>query len=339
MAFRHFHQRSGPFHELSDQRRFSVERSTTGGGYTTGYSTGYSTSYTSSYTTSHTTQSSFSFNISIPLGPITLGPFKVPVNLQILSKLLPATVKITPWRLLNTVFVLWVGIGKAVSMHQGQSIVPSTLEWIMGVIWASISYWLYLIGTQHPNTLSWFFQNDLNEQNKLFKLFGLLLHSSFVPFAIRTSTLVAITMDLEVPLLVLLAIATSIGLTMDGLQLIWCLLMKLIISEHAMHVGHWMMDLITHSHWDPKQSSMALYMTFHMLNFFVVGFLAILATQHPWGISGVFNSLYNHPPTSLLGFSQAFVYILSSSLTLMLIKKISHGIAYITIGFMTNDDF
>jgi len=45
-------------------------------------------------------------------------------------------VKITPWRLLNTVFILGVGIGKAVSASQGQSTAPDILDWVIGVLWA-----------------------------------------------------------------------------------------------------------------------------------------------------------------------------------------------------------
>ena len=76
---------------------------------------------------------------------------------------------------------------------------------------------------------------------------------------------VAMMMDLQVPTLVLLAIATSIGLTMDGLHLIWHLFMMFRISVHARHIGHWLMNLASHSDWDHEQWSMAFYMSFGML--------------------------------------------------------------------------
>ncbi|KAJ6510711.1 hypothetical protein C8R45DRAFT_394934 [Mycena sanguinolenta] len=50
-------------------------------------------------------------------------------------------VKITPWRLLNTVLLLVLGIYKAVAAYRGQQTAPTTLDWILGVVWGIIAYW------------------------------------------------------------------------------------------------------------------------------------------------------------------------------------------------------
>ncbi|KAK7052276.1 hypothetical protein R3P38DRAFT_3594905 [Favolaschia claudopus] len=46
-------------------------------------------------------------------------------------------VKVTPWRLLNTFLVVLLGIYKAVSTYLDQHTAPTTLEWILGVLWAT----------------------------------------------------------------------------------------------------------------------------------------------------------------------------------------------------------
>ncbi|KAJ7218874.1 hypothetical protein B0H12DRAFT_327154 [Mycena haematopus] len=45
-------------------------------------------------------------------------------------------VKVTLWRLLNTVLVLGLGVYKAVAAYRGQQTAPTTLDWILGVLWA-----------------------------------------------------------------------------------------------------------------------------------------------------------------------------------------------------------
>ncbi|KAJ7692463.1 hypothetical protein B0H17DRAFT_1061526 [Mycena rosella] len=46
------------------------------------------------------------------------------------------TVKITPWRLFNVVVVLSLGIYKATATYLGQPTALTTLDWIIGVVWA-----------------------------------------------------------------------------------------------------------------------------------------------------------------------------------------------------------
>ncbi|KAJ7017240.1 hypothetical protein C8F04DRAFT_1230613 [Mycena alexandri] len=47
----------------------------------------------------------------------------------------------TAWRLLNTAMLLALGIYKAVSTYRGETTTSTTLDWILGVVWATISYW------------------------------------------------------------------------------------------------------------------------------------------------------------------------------------------------------
>ena len=47
-------------------------------------------------------------------------------------------VKINMWRILNTVFMLAVGVTKAVFTYQGYSTAPTTLDWVIGVVWAMV---------------------------------------------------------------------------------------------------------------------------------------------------------------------------------------------------------
>ncbi|KAK7052274.1 hypothetical protein R3P38DRAFT_3594900 [Favolaschia claudopus] len=51
-------------------------------------------------------------------------------------------VKVTPWRLLNTFLVLGLGVYKSVSTYRGQDTAPTTIDWILGVLWALIAYWI-----------------------------------------------------------------------------------------------------------------------------------------------------------------------------------------------------
>ncbi|KAJ7121575.1 hypothetical protein C8R44DRAFT_876964 [Mycena epipterygia] len=72
-----------------------------------------------------------------------------------------AVVKITAWRILNTVVLLTLGIYKAVTTYLGQA-PASTLDWIIGVVWALISYWASLVEQENPTIAPWFFDEDLS---------------------------------------------------------------------------------------------------------------------------------------------------------------------------------
>ncbi|KAF8215325.1 hypothetical protein K438DRAFT_2124180 [Mycena galopus ATCC 62051] len=50
--------------------------------------------------------------------------------------------KLTPWRAINTVILLVVGVYKAAGTYLGQTTGPTTADWIVGVLWALIVYWV-----------------------------------------------------------------------------------------------------------------------------------------------------------------------------------------------------
>lgn len=56
---------------------------------------------------------------------------------------------ITPWRVLNSALILGLGGYKAITTYQGQSIGPTTTDWIVGVVWT-----LMYVHSSHtrPNT-------------------------------------------------------------------------------------------------------------------------------------------------------------------------------------------
>ncbi|KAJ6510715.1 hypothetical protein C8R45DRAFT_921434 [Mycena sanguinolenta] len=72
--------------------------------------------------------------------------------------------KVTPWRLFNTVLVLGLGIFKAVAAYRGEQTAPTTLDWILGVLWAVIAYWLSFLEQEAQLGLigRWFFTHDLS---------------------------------------------------------------------------------------------------------------------------------------------------------------------------------
>ncbi|KAF7361551.1 hypothetical protein MSAN_01188700 [Mycena sanguinolenta] len=51
-------------------------------------------------------------------------------------------VKVTGWRLLNTFLVLGLGVYKAVAAYRGQQTTSTTLDWLLGVLWAITAYWI-----------------------------------------------------------------------------------------------------------------------------------------------------------------------------------------------------
>ncbi|KAJ7241704.1 hypothetical protein B0H12DRAFT_1221502 [Mycena haematopus] len=70
-------------------------------------------------------------------------------------------VKITLWRLLNTILLLGLGIYKATAAYRGQQVAPTTLDWIMGVLWAVIAYWVSFMEEAHLGPRGrWFFAQD-----------------------------------------------------------------------------------------------------------------------------------------------------------------------------------
>ncbi|KAI0050815.1 hypothetical protein FA95DRAFT_1603267 [Auriscalpium vulgare] len=72
----------------------------------------------------------------------------------------PLGVKVTGYRLLNTAVILAFGIPKAVLSYRGESVTPTTLDWMLGVFCAVCLYWLGLYEALQPPVLPFFFHND-----------------------------------------------------------------------------------------------------------------------------------------------------------------------------------
>ncbi|KAJ7932917.1 hypothetical protein B0H13DRAFT_2650600 [Mycena leptocephala] len=101
---------------------------------------------------------------------------RIAVLEAIIKKESAATV--TPWRLLNTVVVLGVGAYKAVTTYLGQTTGPTTADWIIGVAWTLIAYWVSFFDDPTPNQSSWFFASDVSALSGLL-LLGLVLMDRF----------------------------------------------------------------------------------------------------------------------------------------------------------------
>ncbi|KAJ7856831.1 hypothetical protein B0H14DRAFT_3448226 [Mycena olivaceomarginata] len=80
----------------------------------------------------------------------------------------PPSVKVTPWRAFNTLLVLGLGIYKFVGTYQGQTVGPTTVDWIGSLVWATIVYWVSLyepLVDDDPDSeelLVWIFCRDLS---------------------------------------------------------------------------------------------------------------------------------------------------------------------------------
>ncbi|KAJ7327604.1 hypothetical protein DFH08DRAFT_1026731 [Mycena albidolilacea] len=69
-------------------------------------------------------------------------------------------VKITAWRILNTSVLLVLGTYKAVATYLGETAAPTNLDWMIGVVWALVSYWVSIVEQEAPSIAPWFFMTD-----------------------------------------------------------------------------------------------------------------------------------------------------------------------------------
>jgi len=69
-------------------------------------------------------------------------------------------VKLTGYHLLNITVITSFGTDKAVLSYQGQSVVPTTLDWILGVVFSIGLYWLGQYESVEPPVLPWLFEYD-----------------------------------------------------------------------------------------------------------------------------------------------------------------------------------
>jgi len=81
-------------------------------------------------------------------------------------------IRITAWRLFNTVVILSLGMTKAFYTYMGYVSTPTTLDWIIGVTWAIISYWVGLLESESPSIAPWLFEEDLYRNGVLDVLVG-----------------------------------------------------------------------------------------------------------------------------------------------------------------------
>ncbi|KAJ7912467.1 hypothetical protein B0H13DRAFT_2007266 [Mycena leptocephala] len=93
--------------------------------------------------------------------------------------------KITPWRVLNSLLVLGLGTYKAAATYRGQTIGPTTTDWIIGVFWTLISYWVSLIENSTSTHSSWFFTYDLSG----------VVRAAFLNFLVLGASIGAITIQ------------------------------------------------------------------------------------------------------------------------------------------------
>ncbi|KAJ7032864.1 hypothetical protein C8F04DRAFT_1106018 [Mycena alexandri] len=107
--------------------------------------------------------------MSAPPAPAIHPPYQMPlshgIELSTMSDMMSLTpkepeVEITLWRLINTAILLVLGIWKAAATYRGQSTAPATLDWIVGVLWALISYWVGIIEQENPECALWLFERD-----------------------------------------------------------------------------------------------------------------------------------------------------------------------------------
>ncbi|KAJ7743626.1 hypothetical protein B0H16DRAFT_1561134 [Mycena metata] len=101
-------------------------------------------------------------------------------------------VKVTLWRLLNTAILLMLGIWKAAATYKGQITAPTTLDWIIGVLWALISYWLGIIEQENPACVPWLFERDSSHDLRVVLLWLLPASAIFLAFTGVWATLMAL---------------------------------------------------------------------------------------------------------------------------------------------------
>ncbi|TDL18189.1 hypothetical protein BD410DRAFT_843033 [Rickenella mellea] len=67
---------------------------------------------------------------------------------------------VTGYRLLTVFLTLTFGLSKAALAYKGQSVTPTTLEWVFGVVIGIGLYWLGAYEADSPESIPWLFQID-----------------------------------------------------------------------------------------------------------------------------------------------------------------------------------
>ncbi|KAJ7917670.1 hypothetical protein B0H13DRAFT_1994518 [Mycena leptocephala] len=154
--------------------------------------------------------------------------FRIPTHGRVTSpapSLFPH-VKITPWRITNTVVVLGLGIYKATVTYLGQTTAPTTADWIIGVGWTLISYWIGLVEQHDDTATQWFFSHDFSDVVAsvfwvFFQLvFGLVVVGGFSVIYIRLYFSIPFAMQ-QSPLAFLFIFLASMLLTLAIWIVLW----------------------------------------------------------------------------------------------------------------------
>ena len=106
-------------------------------------------------------------------------------------------IRVTAWRLLNSVILLVFGVTKAVYAYLGHETTPTTLEWLLGVSWALMygfplpapdvpfplnnqctrAYWVGWVEAENPSAAPLLFEVDLYQTGMLDVPIGLIVLS------------------------------------------------------------------------------------------------------------------------------------------------------------------
>jgi hypothetical protein len=124
-------------------------------------------------------------DLKLRVAHLSHSEFRDADRLQPASKSLPITfpprgVRVTRWRMLNTLFIASFGVYKSVLTYQGEMTAPTTLDWLLGVFWATVcvflaprrlgllelklsfrSYWVGLVEAEDPALATWLFEEDV----------------------------------------------------------------------------------------------------------------------------------------------------------------------------------
>jgi len=108
----------------------------------------------------------------------------------------PPRVPLTAYRILNMTVIISFGTAKAVLTAQGQSATPTTLDWLLGVVFAVILYYVGLWEPVRPRVLPWFFHKDYGQPVFYFcgRFLGsccmIIIRGFFLPIALFALTFI-----------------------------------------------------------------------------------------------------------------------------------------------------
>ncbi|KAJ7659537.1 hypothetical protein DFH06DRAFT_1130308, partial [Mycena polygramma] len=84
-----------------------------------------------------------------------------------------------PWRMLSTAITVILGVYKAVATYSGQTLGPATVDWVIGIVWTLIIYWVSFFDDPTSSDSSWFFTLDISTSLGPWILIALLCVGAF----------------------------------------------------------------------------------------------------------------------------------------------------------------